>query len=708
MSEARYKDYFCHFPFEHAAINAGGEVFQCCAAFLPTPAGNVLENTFEEVWNSEQAQEIRSTILDGSFRHCVQARCPYLLGDVTLIKRSEITNPEHLDIIANNKLRVDKGPRGVHLAYDPTCNLSCAFCRTELIALKGSELDRARTIHDRVVAGALADARLLMISAQGDPFASRFYFDVLKNFDAARNPELRIKLTTNGLLFTPEAWEQIKACHDAINWIHVSVNGASKETFEENQRGGTWERLCENLQFIKSLRRFPRFNSYALTAFLNIPTRFITLSFIIQKNNYRELPQFIQMAKQLDVDQAMLTTIFHADRTFTDREFALLPVHWPNHPEHQEFLRILSHPALLDPVAYPPTNLELLMPKGRKQRANHEGPPSHDGTWPFIEEGHVDWASWARANGVEGLQGNAAPVALLFQPDTPVQPGTQISFEAFSTHLALEDQQRATILPLLDALKEEMAALLASPAEAGSKSPMEAVEELTRSKPDTQPGEIFQHLIEHAAKVRPLGSGVSYLDRFARIEMQRRAEVYQLLRPRQKRAFLKLPINTLLEVQTAKDPIGNRLMMVMPMHPASPWQILMQQANISPSDAERLRLRVNRHKDKISEIMFQVTATGNQSPGDFLAHLLRESQENAIPRFFQYLSREKCATSGRLYRDEMAELETITKNELCDWLPAGALDAIMLGKYSSLGDLPTGYDPFGKRLTSANAIQHAR
>jgi hypothetical protein len=61
---------FCSKPFESfeiTQINGRGGVYLCCPSWLDTPIGNLRFQSVEEIWNGERAQDIRRSILDGSF-----------------------------------------------------------------------------------------------------------------------------------------------------------------------------------------------------------------------------------------------------------------------------------------------------------------------------------------------------------------------------------------------------------------------------------------------------------------------------------------------------------------------------------------------------------------------------------------------------------------------------------------------------------------
>ena len=77
MSRSK-QSYTCSRPFQWCEVHPDGSVFLCCPAWLKRPIGNLLQQPIEKIWNGAVAQEIRKSILNGSFHNCSKKRCPYL------------------------------------------------------------------------------------------------------------------------------------------------------------------------------------------------------------------------------------------------------------------------------------------------------------------------------------------------------------------------------------------------------------------------------------------------------------------------------------------------------------------------------------------------------------------------------------------------------------------------------------------------------
>jgi hypothetical protein len=332
---------FCSKPFEWfevTQLGGRGAVYLCCPTWLNVPAGNLGTQSVEEIWNSPAAQEIRKSILDGSFRYCDRGTCPYLQtesGPVTPVQRVE--DPDLRRVIADNLTRLPRGPKKVICTYDQSCNLSCPSCRTERI-VEVEHRDEILAIQEKLRSQALRDADYLHITGSGDPFGSPFFRRWLQTMSRAEVPGLeRLHLHSNGLLWTPWMWSTIsEEIRRVIKSAEISIDAATSGTYAINRRGGRFEALLENLEFIRTLRR-------------QGPLEYVKISMVVQENNFREMPDFVRLGQRLGFDAVYFGQLVNWG-TFSDEEFRRRAVHLPGHPRHREFVRLLQDPIFDGPI----------------------------------------------------------------------------------------------------------------------------------------------------------------------------------------------------------------------------------------------------------------------------------------------------------------------------------------------------------------------
>jgi hypothetical protein len=334
---------FCSKPFEWFEVSRGreeGEVFLCCPSWLETPVGNLTRDSVKETWNGEAAQRIRRSILEGTFEYCNAARCPYLQTRSGPVQRVEdVTDPELRAVIEGGLTVLPYGPRSVNCSYDRSCNLSCPSCRTQII-VESRNRERISGIQGKINDDALADARLLYITGSGDPFGSPFFRRWLQTMRRADMPKLQvIHLHTNGQLWTPRMWETIpEEIRALVKHADVSIDAADPATYAVNRRGGQFDVLLRNLEFIAGLRA-------------DGPLEWLGINMVVQANNFAEMPDFVRLGQQFGVD----TVYFHQLvnwGTFSDAEFAARAVHRPTHPRHAELVGVLDDPIFDEPIVF--------------------------------------------------------------------------------------------------------------------------------------------------------------------------------------------------------------------------------------------------------------------------------------------------------------------------------------------------------------------
>jgi hypothetical protein len=140
-------------------------------------------------------------------------------------------------------------------------------------------------------------------------------------------------------LWTKRIWDSIpEGTRALIRAATISIDAAKPETYAENRRGGNFQTLLQRLAFIAELR-------------VQGPLEYLEIHMTVQVNNYREMPQFVELGRRHHCDRVTFQQMLDWG-TFSPQAFASRAVQHPRHPEHAAFLSILSHPALEDPIAY--------------------------------------------------------------------------------------------------------------------------------------------------------------------------------------------------------------------------------------------------------------------------------------------------------------------------------------------------------------------
>jgi len=339
MSKERF---YCTIPFNYSEVFENRH-YLCCPGWLTESvysSGNIQKDFFNEKSNS-----IRSTILDGSYKYCSSTQCPHL---------SAIEKGKHIDgrfvrkndanrdfLLRNTKLT------NINLCFDESCNYKCPSCRLDFINFKGSKLVKVEDKLKQVEEELAPYLQKITVTGGGDPFFSNSFRKFLLRFNPKIFPKLKnIHLLTNGSLWTESLWKKLTNIHPYVETCEISIDAASKETYENKVRlGGDWNKLLENLNFITSI---PTIKSF-------------TFSFVTQDSNFKEMINFCKLFNtNKNLEDKNYTIFFNRITnwgTFSEADFKFKDVSNPEHKKHTEFLEILNEVAVQPNVLHNFDNL---------------------------------------------------------------------------------------------------------------------------------------------------------------------------------------------------------------------------------------------------------------------------------------------------------------------------------------------------------------
>lgn len=112
----------------------------------------------------------------------------------------------------------------------------------------------------------------------------------------AKAENCRVSLTTNGVLLDRDISERL--VRDGIDIVAVSFAGASKDTHEAIRCGSQFEQLVANVRTLSNLKRKMRSKKPK-----------VVLSFLMTKTNMGELPEAVELANDLGVDELVATNL---------------------------------------------------------------------------------------------------------------------------------------------------------------------------------------------------------------------------------------------------------------------------------------------------------------------------------------------------------------------------------------------------------------
>ncbi len=288
-----------------------------------------MDQSVEGVLNSRVALDIRKSVTDGTYKYCNHVDCGAMVRDtLTRVENA----PEVIRTAMETKdFRLDH-PSEVMFAFDQTCNLSCPSCRTERIVEKPSQSTaKARAVEDKF-APLLAKAKILHINPAGELFASKPSRKVLEMISDEAAPDVKLAIISNGTLFSEQEWNKYPGIHNRVQSIRISIDAATKVTFEKLRRLGRYEPFIENMRFLRHLR---------MTV---VPQ--LKFSFTYQIENFREMPAFVDFCEEMHADYAIFERLQNIAYTLAD--YLERAVHRPEHRLYGEFIEVINTPKMSD------------------------------------------------------------------------------------------------------------------------------------------------------------------------------------------------------------------------------------------------------------------------------------------------------------------------------------------------------------------------
>ena len=196
------------------------------------------------------------------------------------------------------------------------CCLRCEMCPRSSLAHQWPEIDLSWEAFQRI-APAFEYVRHVHLQGWGEPLLHPRLFDMIA---AAKVAGCRVGLTTNGMGLDRETAEKLVEAN--LNLLSISIAGATRETHEGLRVGSSFSSIVENVREIVSRRAEHPANGLK-----------IELSYLMTKANIAELPQAVELARSLHVDELYAINL----------DYVVTPAH--------DEMRVFGYPQLRDGFA---------------------------------------------------------------------------------------------------------------------------------------------------------------------------------------------------------------------------------------------------------------------------------------------------------------------------------------------------------------------
>lgn len=326
----------CRIPWNTMGINSNGNVFICeSPSWVPKFVGNLLEvDDVYQVLNSEIARSIRWEIVNQRYFYCNHKISRILAPRTRQIQTTPTTEADllPLPVVDNEQVTVTEIPKELIFDFDWTCNFKCPSCRTELLNYNKHHIIRpinnsiAEKIK-RLVIDKIDTQPVNIRWAGGEPFISEVYVDLME-YCVASGKNIKHVIQTNGSYLIAKS-DLLEKLLPHIDQLRVSFDAGTADTYKNIRVNGVWEHLLKNVEHVQSQ-----------IARLGLKTQ-VVADFVVQKENYQEIPQLVEVCKQLGIKRINYQRMWNWG-TWPIEQFHDMNIHDAAHPEHHRLLEIFK------------------------------------------------------------------------------------------------------------------------------------------------------------------------------------------------------------------------------------------------------------------------------------------------------------------------------------------------------------------------------
>jgi MoaA/NifB/PqqE/SkfB family radical SAM enzyme len=192
-------------------------------------------------------------------------------------------------------------PREIQIEVTGACNLACKMCLVRYRPKLGRR-SGALCFHTfRRIVDDLPELEQVTLQGLGEPLLAP---DLDRMIAYAAKRDIRIGFNTNGTFLTRDRSEALVRA--GLAWLHVSVDGASAQTYESIRDGSDFAVVARNVRDLVDVRR-------ELATKLPV----LSLVFVAMRRNVDELPELVILAHDWGVDRLFVQNLSH---TFSDTD----------------------------------------------------------------------------------------------------------------------------------------------------------------------------------------------------------------------------------------------------------------------------------------------------------------------------------------------------------------------------------------------------
>ena len=292
--------------------------------------GCLSDNTMEEIYHSEHANELRERLSCGDYSDCIVDACPYLA----------------MNTIKDNLVEIDhvsRFPEELYLAFEEVCNYRCTSCTTPHVMSKmnKAEVEKGYDLIEERLKAVLPHVKTLSANGRGEFFVSKRILKMLSEWrPLAPKEEITVAIETNGSLFDEEHWKQIENIGQYNVRVAITVMSFDESTYQFLSGSKLpISQIENNLRFVKKLREQGTINYFEIAT-------------VVQERNFRTLPEFTRRCvEEFGADYVRLRPYMPWGSQEPHVEW-FMNVRNPLHPYYNEYREMWKDPIFQHPKVH--------------------------------------------------------------------------------------------------------------------------------------------------------------------------------------------------------------------------------------------------------------------------------------------------------------------------------------------------------------------
>jgi radical SAM protein with 4Fe4S-binding SPASM domain len=279
----------CYAPFTSLYFDNRGNVRVCCHNW-EHPAGNILNNTIDEIWQSAKVKTLRDALKDYKFGPGCEF-CEFQTAETTA--NAAMRRFDNLPLTE----AVPPWPQQMEFSISNVCNLECIMCRglwSSSIRARREKLPPLPRLYGDAFFESLWKylphlKRMKFLG--GEPLLITEYFKLWERMiaDGLATP---CHVTTNGTQYNQNLERVME--HIPMGFA-VSMDGATKKTLESIRVNAKYEEVMENA------RRFREYAAAKKTPF--------SVTYCLMRQNWQEFGEFCLMADSWNCSVGLNTVV---------------------------------------------------------------------------------------------------------------------------------------------------------------------------------------------------------------------------------------------------------------------------------------------------------------------------------------------------------------------------------------------------------------